>query len=456
MPVSERLATIFLPGISTANTVSAISGRGVGMDVVRTNLQTVGGTIDLDNVPGAGLTMTMRLPLTLSIISALSVRAGDQIFGVARSSVAEILSVSNSNVTIETFAGQQIANVRGRRLPYGKIEDVLQIPSDQSGDGRILIIINPAVGSQFALEVAAVLDNEELVIKPGAPLVMASGLYSGTSLPDSGRPMLLLDASGLAAEIGTEETSATLYQNDATDALALGKNDGLDSAIMFTAMDGMRRAIRLSAVDRLEDVPAAKIKFVGGKMRVVVDSALTEIFDLADVPNTDSVQMLRLTDGEICKYLAVNQVLDIFSLPAEIVHSANPAKHEGIIKVDGEPVELLNIFQFFEMTEIGEINRSERPLCFVECGPQDQWERRILEPLLTASGYVVSFNEVDRISAQIIIGRDDDGSAAVADDARLLRLRQQSFTSNEHLPSIYRYDRVGLISAIETKLSGTR
>jgi two-component system chemotaxis sensor kinase CheA len=426
------------------------------MDVVRTNLQTVGGTIDLDNVPGAGLTITMRLPLTLSIISALSVRAGDQIFGVARSSVAEILSVSNANVTIETFAGQQIANVRGRRLPYGKIEDVLQIPLDQSSDDRILIIINPAVGSQFALEVAAVLDNEELVIKPGAPLVMASELYSGTSLPDSGRPMLLLDASGLAAEIGAEETAASPHQIDAADALALGENDSLASAIMFTAMDGMRRAIRLSAIDRLEDVPAASIKFVGGKMRVIADAEMTEIFDLADVPTTASVPMLRLTDGEICKYLAVNQVLDIFSLPAEIVHSANPAKHEGIIKVDGEPVELLNIYQFFEMTEIGEINRSERPLCFVECRPQDQWERRILEPLLTASGYVVSFNEADRISAQIIIGRDDNESAAVADDARLLRLRPQSFISNEHLPSIYRYDRVALISAIETKLSGAR
>ncbi len=456
MPINERLATIFLPGISTASSVSAISGRGVGMDVVRTNLQSVGGTIDLDNAPGAGLSMTLRLPLTLSIISGLSVRAGDQIFGVARSSVVEILSVSNASVAIETVAGKQIANVRGRRLPYGKIEDILEIPSVQSGDDRILIIINPAVGRQFALEVAEVLDNEELVIKPGAQLVMASGLYSGMSLPDSGRPMLMLDASGLAAGIGAAENSDGFFQNDTVPELESDTQDDAVSAIMFLAMDGMKRAIRLSAIDRLEDVSAASIKLVGGKLRAFVNNELIEVFDLNDVPNAGTIQMLKLTDGESCKYLAVKQVLDVFSLPAKIVQSANPKEHEGIINVDGEPAELLNIFQFFEMTDIGAATGSERPLCFVECGPHDHWERNILEPLLNASGYRVSFDATDRLHAQIIIGRDDNESAADTDDNRLLRLRQQSFVANEQLPSIYRYDRVGLISAIETKLSGAR
>jgi two-component system chemotaxis sensor kinase CheA len=456
MPVSERLATIFLPGISTATSVSAISGRGVGMDVVRTNLQSVGGTIELDNMPGAGLCMTMRLPLTLSIISGLSVRAGDQVFGVARSSVVEIMSVSNSNVAIETVAGKQIANVRGRRLPYGKLEDILEIPLVHSGDSRILIIINPAVGSQFALEVAAVLDNEDLVIKPGAHLVMASGIYSGTSLPDSGRPMLLLDASGLAAEIGAAENSDAFFLNDPASELESDKKDGAASALMFLAMDGMKRALRLTAIDRLEDVSVASIQHVGGKLRAFVNSELIEVFDLIEVPNAGTIQMLKLTDGESCKYLAVKQVLDVFSLPTKIVQSANPKEHEGIINVDGEPAELLNIFQFFEMSDIGAATGPERPLCFVECGPHDHWERNILEPLLTASGYRVSFDETDRLDAQIIIGRDDSQAAANADDNRLLRLRQQSFAANEHLPSIYRYDRVGLISAIETKLSGAR
>ncbi len=452
---ADKLATIFLPGISTAQSVSAISGRGVGMDIVRTNLQSVGGTIDIDNMPGKGLTLTMRLPLTLSIIAGLSVRAGDQIFGVARSSVVEILSVKNANVEIEDVAGKKIANVRGRRLPYGNIEDVLNIPHVSSDTSRILIIINPAVGAQFALEVAAVLDNEELVIKPGAPLVMGTGLYSGTSLPDNGRPMLLLDASGLAHEIGADAHTATFGNSLVSDAVA-DERDDQASAILFVAMDGEKRAIRLASIDRLEDVEAANIKFVGGKLRANIDGELTEIFDLVHVPEIGFVHMLRLTDGENCKYLAVQAVLDVFCMSKEITASAFPQLHEGIIHVDGEPTELLNVFQFFEMQDSHIVQNEQRPLCFIACNPNDHWERNILEPLLAASGYQVSFDENDRAMAQVVIGRDDDSPDIVQKDDRILRLRHESFVSRDKLPSIYRYDRIGLISAIEDKLSGVR
>jgi two-component system, chemotaxis family, sensor kinase CheA len=457
---SEKLATIFLPGISTAESVSSISGRGVGMDIVRTNLQSVGGTIDIDNAPGKGLTLTMRLPLTLSIIAGLSVRAGDQIFGVARSSVVEILSVNNPNVEIEDIAGKKIANVRGRRLPYGNIEDVLNIPQISGESSRILIIINPAVGTQFALEVAAVLDNEELVIKPGAPLVMGTGLYSGTSLPDNGRPMLLLDASGLAQEIGAD-AQTTVFENKKLSDTDAFKIDDQATAILFVAMDGEKRAIRLAAIDRLEDVSANNIKFVGGKLRANIEGELTEIFDLSNIPESGNVHMLRLTDGETCKYLAVHSVLDVFCMSKEITTSAHPQLHEGIIHVDGEPIELLNIFQFFEMQESQIVKNEQRPLCYIESSPNDHWERNILEPLLAASGYQVSFDEQDRAMAQVVIGHDNCPSGTAENDERniddrMLRLRHESYVSRDKLPSIYRYDRIGLISAIEDKLSGVR
>ncbi|NJM49584.1 MAG: hypothetical protein HC843_00685 [Sphingomonadales bacterium] len=118
MAEKAQLATIFMPGLSTAESISSISGRGVGMDVVKTNLQAVGGTIDLENHVGQGLKMTLRLPLTLSIIAGLSVKAGDQIFGISRSSVIEILSTSNKNVVIEEVGGTNIACIRGIRMPY--------------------------------------------------------------------------------------------------------------------------------------------------------------------------------------------------------------------------------------------------------------------------------------------------------------------------------------------------
>ena len=455
MAMSEKLGTIFLPGVSTADTITSISGRGVGMDIVRINLQTVGGTIDIDNVPGAGLTLTMRLPLTLSIIAGLSVRAGDQILGIARSSVVEILSVNNANVKIENVAGKKIANVRGRRLPYGVMEEVLHIPEIASDTHRILIIINPAVGSQFALEVAAVLDNEELVIKPGSPLIMQKGLYSGTSLPDNGRPMLLLDASGIAHEIGADLLTANFGSeavSSTTDAQAVEQA----SAMLFIAMDGEKRAIRLASIDRLEDVEAANIKFVGGKLRANVAGELTEIHDLVHVPDNGFVHMLRLTDGETFRYLAVENVLDIFCMSSQLTTSSEPHLHEGIIHVGGEPVELLKIFQYFELRQASIVPNERRPLCFIECSPHARWERNILQPLLEASGYQVSFDEADRTLAHVVLGHDDAPDLDEQDDDRLLRLRHSSFASRNQTPSIYRYDRIGLISAIEDKLTGTR
>ena len=128
MKLSDRakLETIFLPGISTATAVSSISGRGVGMDVVRTNIHAIGGTIDLDNVEGRGLKVTLRLPLTLSIIAGISITAGGQCFGISRSSVVEILSVNSRNVVIEDVGGMRIAKVRNRRFAYATMESLLR------------------------------------------------------------------------------------------------------------------------------------------------------------------------------------------------------------------------------------------------------------------------------------------------------------------------------------------
>ena len=452
MPEKAQLSTIFMPGLSTSKEVTAISGRGVGMDVVKTNLQAIGGTIDLENFEGHGLKMTLRLPLTLSIIAGLSVRAGNQIFGISRSSVVEILSITNKNVVIEEIGAKQIACIRGVRMPYARAEDLLGLEDGaQPGDtSRTLIVIRPAVGAVFVLDVAAVIDNEELVVKPGAPLVMATGLYAGASLPDNGRPMLLLDSSGLAASIGVGHLDENYEAEQETGEVEIG--DRL-SALLFIGTDGRKRAIRLSVIERMEDVPAAQINFVGGKLRASVDGSLFEVFDLSEEPIDGEVQLLRLSDGSASTYLAVAEVLDIFTIDGEIVQSAHPELHEGIVQFSGESIELINPFQYFEAGVAGVTPGSKKPLCFVECHEDDVWERRILEPLLTASGYQVSFDPDDKDKAEILLGKDE-GDGAKSEDGRLLRLRDSNFVSQSKLPSIYRYDRIGLISAIENKLAG--
>jgi two-component system chemotaxis sensor kinase CheA len=453
--LSERakLETIFAPGLTTAETVSAISGRGVGMDVVRTNILSIGGTIDLENKEGSGMRVTLRLPLTLSIIAGLSVTAGGQTYGISRSSIVEILSLKNRNVEIENIGGMAVAKVRGNRFAYAKLEDVLGVePNEHIAEGnRSLMIIRPAVGAVFALDVEAVVDNEELVVKPGAPLIMATGLYAGTTLPDNGRPMLLIDASGLAATIGAQEG---LFGDIAADEVQ-NVADNVDrgaSALLFEASDGVRRAIRLSVVDRMEDVDADQINFVGGRLCVSNGTKLFDLYELDVPPAAGLVKMLRISDGQEAKYLAVEDVIDIFALPAVIEPSAQPVLTEGIVHYEGVPVELINVFRYFEFEAVGQARQSaRRPVCFVEHGEDDGWETRILQPLLTASGYQVSFDESDRADADIILTCRDDVTVA---DSRAVQLRTNVHAIGGQKASIYRYDRLALISAIEAKLAG--
>lgn len=452
-----KLETIFAPGLSTAEAVTAISGRGVGMDVVRNNMHAIGGTIDLENNEGYGLKITLRLPLTLSIIAGLSLRAGGQIYGISRSSVVEIISTSNRNVEIEEIGGMPIAKVRGDRLAYAKLETILGVPEVECSQSlaRSLVIVRPAVGATFALDVEAVVDNEELVVKPGAPLVMATGLYAGTSLPDNGRPMLLLDASGLAAAIGVESDlfELTNMRHDAPDQQETRR---ADSGLLFEAMDGTTRAIRLAAVDRMEDMDRGLFHQLGGRLCVSVDDNLYDVKGLDTLPQTDSVKLLRLSDGSATVFLAVADVIDIFALDGEIAPSRLPELYEGIVHVDGKPVEILNSYSFFEANP-NEVRShdSQRPLCFIDAARNDGWEQNVLGPLLTATGYEISFDEADRERAAVVLVRGAS-TGDLPQDGRLVALRDTVQTGADEQGSIYRYDRMALLTAIESKVAGAR
>jgi two-component system chemotaxis sensor kinase CheA len=347
-----------------------------------------------------------------------------------------------------------VAAIRGVRYPFAKLESILDIGQNEdiAQSSRTLIVMRPAVGAIFVLEVANVIDNEELVVKPGAPLIMSTGLFAGTSLPDNGRPMLLLDASGLASAIGVSLSEEITNDIVFEDAAALSRNR--PSALLYVASDGRKRAIRLSVIDRMEDVDASQIQHIGGKMRVSVEGRLYDLCELDDVPATGLVKLLKLTDGQKSKYLAVEDVLDIFTIDGELVPSAHPESHEGVINAFGEAVELVNVFQYFEMSDSYHHSVHDAPLCFIECGEDAHWERRILAPLLSASGYAVSFDPTDQQRALVVLHRDAERASDAADDPRILHLRDTSHVVRRELSSIYRYDRVGLISAIEAKLAG--
>ena len=146
--------------------------------------------------------------------------------------------------------------------------------------------------------------------------------------------------------------------------------------------------------------------------------------------------------------------MDIFAIPTEIAPSVEPVEFEGIVHFEGTPIELINPYRFFQTDTGAGVGTSIKPVCFLETGEDDSWETRILQPLLTASGYRVSYNEEDRASAAVILSSAGANDAAL--DVRTVVLRDTVQAIGNQAASIYRYDRVALMSAIESKLAGAR
>src|SRR6476619_371817 len=215
----DQLALIFEAGLSTATQVTAISGRGVGMDVVRSNVERIGGIVEVDSRLGEGTRMTLRVPLTLTIIPALTVSIAGQHFAIPRSAIEEIVRANGESVTLEHVGGAGVATIRGRRVPEVSLADVLGLGSGIDPKDRTLVVLRPAGGDVYALSVDRIHDHEELVVKPAAPAVMATGLYAGTTLADDGSPILLMDPAGIA-EVGgvkleAQERTARIVEDSA-------------------------------------------------------------------------------------------------------------------------------------------------------------------------------------------------------------------------------------------------
>src|SRR5207253_3162583 len=268
----EQLALIFEAGLSTAKEVTSISGRGVGMDVVRSNIERIGGIVEVDSKPGLGTRMTLRVPLTLTIIPALTVSIAGQHFAIPRSAIEEIVRANGDSVTLEHVGGAGIATIRGRRVPEVSLATILGLESKVDEQDRRLIVLRPAGGDVYAVSVDRIHDHEELVVKPAAPAVMATGLYAGTTLADDGSPILLFDPAGIAhvggVRLEAQERGGRIAEGAAAAASAL------PPVLLFRGMDGGRRALRLAIVDRIEEVPASTVREAAGHLRVQLGEAI--------------------------------------------------------------------------------------------------------------------------------------------------------------------------------------
>lgn len=447
MSRDKILNLIFEPGFSTAETVSNVSGRGVGLDVVRQNLEKVGGSIKVASTPGQGTVFTLQIPLTLSIIAGLTVEVSGQRFAIPQSYVEEIVQASAKALDLTHMGETRLVTFRGNRVPCLMLAEVLGLEvSAASALNPTLVMLRLASGDLFALAVEHIHSHGDIVVKPLAPAVMKTGLYAGSTLLDDGQPVLLIDIARIAAahELASDTRARVLHAEDESAASAA---QVADRAMLFTDFTGRRSAVRLELVQRIETAPASAIDRSAARPRAVIDGMILPLIGLPDEPLAQQrVRLLRLSDGTCELLYAVREVEDAVELTSALHPIPEDPLAEAMTLVDGVPVTLIDAHALFALHGAAPV-AAHRRKCRL---PDDEWSRSILAPLVSAAGYeVVSEDADDPAAIAIVFDEVFEVADALgcAPTGPVIRLRDHP-EAPKGCATIYRYDREGLLAAL--------
>ncbi len=444
MSERQKQNLIFEPGLSTAEEVSSVSGRGVGMDVVRANIERVGGSIEVSSKPGEGTSFQLQLPLTLSIIAALTVGSGEQRYAIPRSYVEEIVFGNSSHVDFAQAGDRRLVTFRDKRVTCLSLGDVLDTETNESCNwqSKTLVLIRLASDDVFALAVDRVFDHEDVVVKPIAPAIMDTRLYAGTTLLDDGRPMMLLDLPSIAqmrGMVGIARSKASVIDTDKK-----VEQKKAAPVMLFAGLDGRHRAVRLELVRRIDTIAREAIDIEGTRAQAVIDG---EIFTLAGHdtgPLPDGrCRLLRLSDGETELVYAVREVLDAADITNDLVPSSADKSIEGVTLIGGKPIPLLDGHAIF--ASYAGTRKVERTLS-CRLPSNSEWARTILEPLVEAAGYRIAGQD-EEVEADLAISLAEETSEPTGVARETIRLRPDPEDDGDG--SIYRYDRDGLLAALK-------
>lgn len=319
----ESLDLIFRPGFSTAEKVTDISGRGVGMDVVRTHVERAGGQVELESVLGKGTTLRLKMPLTLAIIPALLVSTAGQRFAIPQVNLLELVHVNEEQVStaIEHVRGAAFYRLRGEMLPLVHLSSILRLPGKPQEEGVNIVVV--AVGSRrYGLVVDEIHDTEEIVIKPLHGQLKRLACYSGATVLGDGGVALILEVAGVAAMAGIDMSGRRAAETTLLDVV---HHSGPQSYIVFHAGDGGQCAVPLSMVARLEQIPSASIeRTVGAEVVQYRNSIMRILRPEAVLPLGNSTQ--RPDDQPLIVFdfgqmigLAVNRIVDVVEIDSEQV-----------------------------------------------------------------------------------------------------------------------------------------
>jgi two-component system chemotaxis sensor kinase CheA len=313
----ELLQLIFVPGFSTAAAVTNVSGRGVGMDVVRTNVEKIGGKVEIDSRAGKGTTLRMRIPLTLAIIPALIVRSLNQSFALPQGALSELVHIppEQAAAAIEWIENAPLYRLRGKLLPLVFLDRLLMPGGEHklAAERDNFIAVLDADGRRFGLVVDGLADPEEIVVKPLSAVLKTIGLFSGATVLGNAELALILDPGSIALKAGVSmrEEDAVSVNESETDAGAAA----LEYLLVEAA--GRQAAVPLADVLRIEQLPLSRIEYIGYRPVLNFEGQLLPVEDsggvLAAVEGNPQAQIIVVVCREGNRHvgIAVSHVLDV-------------------------------------------------------------------------------------------------------------------------------------------------
>ncbi len=437
---------IFHAGLSTAAKVTNVSGRGVGMDVVRTNIELIGGTVDLKSEQGKGTTFYIKIPLTLAIVSALIVEASSQRFAIPQLSVVELVRAHNEGEhRIEMINDTPLLRLRNKLLPVIYLRNLLNLEiadskeesgedqkdavadknSDNSEEGKTedsseesaasdpnAFVVVTQVGNQtFGIVVDCVFHTEEIVVKPMSTMLRDITMFSGNTILGDGSVIMIIDPNGIAQKVAAESGAAVTQEDEAVTVADL-VGDQVTTMLVFRAGSEELKAVPLSLVTRLEDIDVATIERSNNRNLVQYRGVLMPLIYIDGATgHKESGQqpILVFTDEHRSMGLVVDEIVDIVEDRLNVEIASDKPGIVGSAVVKGKATEVIDIGYYLPQAFDDWLERkeeikqtSELKLLLVD---DSAFFRNMLAPLLGAAGYNVTLAE----SAQVALNLKEQG-----------------------------------------------
>ncbi len=402
---------IFKAGFSTAEQITSVSGRGVGMDVVRTNIEKIGGTVDVRSTAGKGSVFTVKIPLTLAIVSALIVESYGERFAIPQISVIELVRASqNSEHKIEQLKSSPVLRLRDQLLPLVYLNDVLRmnrkapiISDDAANQNEMMtgqaakddfVVVTQVGAFRFGIVVERVFDTEEIVVKPVAPILRHISVFSGNTILGDGSVIMILDPNGIANMYGNV---AVDQEETKVEVAAVDGKDQKVSLLIFRAGDNTPKAVPLSLVARLEELDCSCLERSNGRDVIQYRGQLMPLVRVADnypLKTEGRQQMLVFADETRTMGLAVDEIVDIVEDVLKIELTSETAGLVGTAVIAGHATEVIDVSHYlvvafpdwFEESRKTRMKAARRIL-LIDDSP---FFRNMLAPVLGTAGYKVT------------------------------------------------------------------